>query len=71
MSDPDPSLSRQALHLSTMLPQRRGEAIKVIALLIEIVQRYWPDVCSESDGHRPGATVIDFPGQATTERKRS
>lgn len=55
------SLSRQALHLSTMLPEDRGEALKVIALLVRLVGFMWPDVGVENEGRRSGETVVDFP----------
>lgn len=57
----DPSLHRQALHLSTMLPEERGDALMVIALLVQLVGIMWPDVGAENEGHRSGATIVGIP----------
>lgn len=51
----------EALHLSTMLPEERGDALMVIALLVQLVGIMWPDVGAENEGHRSGATIVGIP----------
>ena len=41
---PEVDLRRQALQIATMLPEKRGDALAVIALLTQIINGFiWPE----------------------------
>ena len=59
---PDVDLRRQALQIATMLPEKRGDALAVIALLTQIVNGFiWPESAPVALGElEAGPNVIQL-----------